>query len=963
MNIPTILSQLFRRSSLRKSRRRHQRFSSSSGHPASVVECVEDRRLLSATNDLAGLSDEFDADTTDEWQRVNEVENWNADQLQTYDINQTQSGRMVMAPHSVVWYQNWRGPMAFKEVSGDFAFTTQVHIGDRDDVGDSDTDDVPDDAQFSLGGVMIRTPRNINNPSVDWQPGSMANDGTNNGENYVFLSLGHGTDGQFSFEVKTTRNSNSQLYLTPVNSNTAILQVARIGNTVLMMRQLPGEEWVVHERYSRPDMPETLQVGIVSYTDWQKASDFDPFYHNSNVLPEADQNPTPGEPFNPDLVAGYEYARYVRPQVPAELEGVDLINEATDVQILSFLGANANIPAAVAPPADLPIVSIDALSGTVGEADGSIAGFTISRDTANVTDSLTVHYSATGTAQADVDYAGLPGSAVIPAGATSVQVEIDVTNDTLVEGSESVHLQLLDEVHYELSDPTASVTITDDDFELIGDQVMMENQDVMVVDLPSTHPDGTPLAYAASVIGGTEYDLDQQYDFYVLNSYYENWGGHNERWIRGDGAEWFYILPDGSLNLWQGSFDSSEQIASVGGHVYDDPTLLVDAGVPSNVAIDGNQLLIDPLAGFVGSFEVDVVKSNGYANRVERISVTVEAVSNTAPQIVAIADQTMSHTDGELRVPFVVGDDDGDELNAVAQIVQPETYLLDQQFDFTSDGNYYENWGGQNERWVTANEGEGRWYYLLPNGQLFRWEGSFEDSSVVADVGTDVYDAPTLLTDAQAVDADVFIDGTEIVVQPAAGFVGQFLVNVIVSDGIDSTSTEFAVTVTNVSPELSVANNLVVAAGGTVSTGVMASDADGDALSLTAEVIPTETQQLDAEFDFQAADDFYTNWGGQNEKWLRSSTHGWHFITPEGDLYQWTGNFESSEFVASLDLSFYEDPNLLADAQPLSVGASITDGVLSIDVGADVQDDFQVRVTVSDGLKTVSQLINVSIGL
>ena len=72
-----------------------------------------------------------------------------------------------MQPHTVVWYENWRGPMVFKEVAGDFVFTTEVHIGDRDDVGSSDLDGIPDDAAYSLGGLMIRTPRDITDPAVE----------------------------------------------------------------------------------------------------------------------------------------------------------------------------------------------------------------------------------------------------------------------------------------------------------------------------------------------------------------------------------------------------------------------------------------------------------------------------------------------------------------------------------------------------------------------------------------------------------------------------------------------------------------------------------------------------------------------------------------------------------------------------------------------------------------------------
>ncbi len=32
------------------------------------------------------------------------------------------------------------------------------------------------------------------------------------------------------------------------------------------------------------------------------------------------------------------------------------------------------------------------------------------------------------------------------------------------------------------------------------------------------------------------------------------------------------------------------------------------------------------------------------------------------------------------------------------------------------------------------------------------------------------------------------------------------------------------------------------------------------------------------------------DWGGQQEKWLRSGKSNWVYITPKGDLYQWTGN-------------------------------------------------------------------------
>ena len=48
--------------------------------------------LQAKPNDLAPLSDEFvDAARITEWSRVHEVEQWNADQLEIYDVNDTPS--------------------------------------------------------------------------------------------------------------------------------------------------------------------------------------------------------------------------------------------------------------------------------------------------------------------------------------------------------------------------------------------------------------------------------------------------------------------------------------------------------------------------------------------------------------------------------------------------------------------------------------------------------------------------------------------------------------------------------------------------------------------------------------------------------------------------------------------------------------------------------------------------------
>lgn len=285
------------------------------------------------------LNDEFNnAGTLSNWQNTNIVEGWNAEQLEVFDINTTEPGNLHMMPYTCGWYNEWRGPLLFKLVTGDFVFTTNVSISNRQLTG------LPA-SLYSLAGLMIRTP--LNYPNGAYGPGGWAA----NQQDYVFLSIGFGdygapcqpnTNGPH-FEVKTTDNSNSTLCVSPISSTEAQIRLARIGAAILILYRLPGQNWVVHQRYNRPDFPQTVQVGFVTYTDWVKWSSYTPQFANSHVIaPGLDPDPSsnPSQPFNPDLIANFDYARFNLPQVPVELAGLNLTNpvQVSNIQLLSFLG-------------------------------------------------------------------------------------------------------------------------------------------------------------------------------------------------------------------------------------------------------------------------------------------------------------------------------------------------------------------------------------------------------------------------------------------------------------------------------------------------------------------------------------------------------------------------------------------------------------------------------------------------
>ncbi len=271
-----------------------------------------------ALADISKLSDEFkDEKSLANWRQVSQDEKWTESQIETLDVNKTQTDCLALIPFTSGWYRDYRGVLLYKPIEGDFVITTHLRVTGRD--GRS-----APQRSFSLAGIMARAPRNVTQET--WRPG---------GENYLFATMGAGSNaGRYNFEMKDTVNSNSRVLLSDAAGAEGYLQIARIGSNFLLLVRTPEGAWQVRQRFSRPDLPTTLQVGMTAYTDWPTVERLQPRDANTRRLEEG----------RPDVLALFDYMRFTRPQVPATLRGAALADArvVSDAQLLQFLGESAN---------------------------------------------------------------------------------------------------------------------------------------------------------------------------------------------------------------------------------------------------------------------------------------------------------------------------------------------------------------------------------------------------------------------------------------------------------------------------------------------------------------------------------------------------------------------------------------------------------------------------------------------
>ncbi|MEL7006306.1 MAG: hypothetical protein AAFN93_26805 [Bacteroidota bacterium] len=197
------------------------------------------------------------------WKK-NDIEGW-PDRWHPIEFGQ-EDGKscMVIKPHVSSWYEDVYGGLLSKEIEGDFQITANVKVTGANA-------DTPDQS-FSLGGLMARASNHFDAKS--WKEGQ---------ENWLFITTGTADrPGNQQFEVKTTFNSISTLRTYPAKTKWVQLRMVRLRELFTLLYKYEGGDWQLLDQWVRPDMPATLEVGLIAYTDWDNTGPLYPDFETIN---------------------------------------------------------------------------------------------------------------------------------------------------------------------------------------------------------------------------------------------------------------------------------------------------------------------------------------------------------------------------------------------------------------------------------------------------------------------------------------------------------------------------------------------------------------------------------------------------------------------------------------------------------------------------------------------------------
>jgi hypothetical protein len=196
-------------------------------------------------------------------EKAAELPVWNTFNSEISEFRTGNNSFSIRAVEECIWGRESTGPMIFRTAEGNFFLSSLVRTRPY-----SDTLNFYKERARQFGGIMLRNPDSLS------------------GENNIYIAVGRKNDG-LRLEVKSTieGKSTSEIFRWP--SGDAELMIQREAKVFGLYARPFGTKgvWTRVKTYYRPDLPNTLQAGIIiySYSYGKNFNDFIAYFDDVNI--------------------------------------------------------------------------------------------------------------------------------------------------------------------------------------------------------------------------------------------------------------------------------------------------------------------------------------------------------------------------------------------------------------------------------------------------------------------------------------------------------------------------------------------------------------------------------------------------------------------------------------------------------------------------------------------------------
>ncbi|MCA9271393.1 MAG: S8 family serine peptidase [Planctomycetales bacterium] len=245
--------------------------------------------------------------------------------------------------------------------------------------------------------------------------------------------------------------------------------------------------------------------------------------------------------------------------------------------------------------------------------------------------------------------------------------------------------------------------------------------------------------------------LDQQLKLKFSGSYYENWAGWGEKWVRAESGAWHFITPDGGVYQWSGVKDLAQcnQVASLDSSFHADPTKLFQATDPGNAtATTAYQLDQTNDLHSNGNYSTNW---GGWQEKWIRSGANQWVFVTPDGGVYRWAggkDLSKSERIATLDKSYYENPSQLFDAANPTERIDELARTMDQEMGISTTGNYSLNWGGMSEKWLKCANNQ--WVFITPDGSVYKWAGSVNlaTSMVTAKFDATYYADPSKLYSA-----------------------------------------------------------------------------------------------------------------------------------------------------------------------------------------------------------------------